>query len=74
LKMVVCNPGISIYDLARRTDRNYSRVFKDVQLLVEMGEIESRPDPRSGRKARQLLPVRSINNELIGINWNEPGP
>ena len=74
LKMVVCNPGISIYDLARRTHRNYSRVFKDVQLLVEMGEIESRPDPRSGRKARQLLPVRSINNTLVGINWNEPGP
>lgn len=74
LKMVVCNPGISIYDLARRTHRNYSRVFKDVQLLVEMGEIESRPDPRSGRKARQLLPVRSINNMLAGINWREPGP
>ena len=65
LKIVVCNPGISIYDLARRTHRDYSRVLKDVRLLAEMGEVESRTDPRSGRKAKQLLPVRSINSRLV---------
>ena len=67
LKTVVCNPGISIYDLARRTRRDYSRVLKDVRLLAEMGEIENRPDPRSNRKAKQLLPVHSINARLAGI-------
>lgn len=67
LKTIVCNPGISIYDLAKKTSRNYSRVFKDVQLLTEMGEIVSRPDPRSNRKTKQLLPVRSINTRLAGI-------
>lgn len=67
LKTVVCNPGISIYDLAKRTRRDYSRVFKDVRLLTETGEIVSRPDPRSSRKAKQLLPVRSINTRLAGI-------
>lgn len=67
LKTVVCNPGISIYELAKRTRRDYSRVLKDVRLLTEMDEIESRPDLRSSRKAKQLLPVRSINARLAGI-------
>jgi len=34
LKTIVRNPGISIYDLAKRTRRDYSRVFKDVRLLT----------------------------------------
>ena len=67
LKTIVCNPGISIYDLAKRTGRDYSRVLKDVCLLADMGEIENRPDPRSNRKAKQLLPVHSINARLAGI-------
>ena len=44
-----------------------SRVLKDVRLLAEMNEIECRPDPRSNRKAKQLLPVHSINARLAGI-------
>lgn len=67
LKTVVCNPGISVYDLAKRTGRDYSRVLKDVCLLTEMDEIESRQDPQSSRKAKQLLPMRSINTMLAGI-------
>lgn len=64
LKTVVRNPGISIYDLAKRLNRDYSRVFKDVHLLVGIDEIQSRPDPRSSRKANHLLPVHSINARL----------
>jgi len=67
LKTIVSNPGISIYDLAKRTRRDYSRVLKDVRILAEMGEIESRPDPRSTRKAKQLVAVRSINTRLAGV-------
>jgi hypothetical protein len=67
LRAVVCNPGISVYDLAKRIGRDYSRVLKDVRQLVEMDEIKSRPDPHSSRKAKQLLPVRSINAGLAGI-------
>lgn len=67
LKTVVRNPGISIYDLAKMTGRDYSRVLKDVRLLAEMGEIEIRPDPRSSRKAKQLIPARSINAALAGL-------
>ena len=67
LKAVVCNPGISMYDLAKRTGRDYSRVYRDVRQLAEMGEIVSRPDPYSRRKANRLLPVRSINAGLAGI-------
>ncbi|OGQ57993.1 MAG: hypothetical protein A3J24_00140 [Deltaproteobacteria bacterium RIFCSPLOWO2_02_FULL_53_8] len=67
LKTIVCNPGISVYDLANKTQRDYSRVLKDVRLLIEMIEVESRPDPRSSRKARQLVPMRSINARLAEI-------
>ncbi len=68
LKTIVCNPGISIYGLAKRTRRDYSRVLKDVRLLAETGEIEIRLDHGSSRKAKQLLPVRSINAELARIS------
>lgn len=67
LRTIVCNPGISIYDLAKRLKRDYSRVLKDVRLLTEMGEVEARPDPRSSRKAKQLIPIRSINTALAGF-------
>ncbi len=67
LRAIVCNPGISIYNLAKRLKRDYSRVLKDVRLLTEMNEVEVRPDPRSNRKAKRLIPVRSINAGLAGI-------
>lgn len=67
LKTIVCNPGISIYDLAKGLKRDYSRVLKDVRLLTEIGEVEMRLDPQSSRRAKQLLPVRSINAQLAGI-------
>ena len=67
LKTIVRNPGISIYDLAKRLRRDYSRVLKDVRLLAEMGEIEIRPDPQSSRKAKRLIPARSINAALAGL-------
>lgn len=67
LKTVVRNPGISICDLAKRLDRDYSWVLKDVRLLTEMGEIEIRLDPQSRRKAKRLIPARSINTALAGL-------
>lgn len=67
LKTVVRNPGISIYGLAKGLKRDYSRVLKDVRYLTEIGEVEMRPDQQSSRKAKQLIPVRSINAVLSGI-------
>lgn len=67
LKAIVRNPGISVYDLAKVTGRDYSRVFKDVHLLIEMGEIQSRPDVYSNRKMKRLLPTRSVNTVLAGF-------
>ncbi len=67
LKTIVCNPGISIYDLAKRLKRDYSRVLKDVRLLAEMDEIEMSASTLSSRKAKRLIPVRSINAALAGI-------
>ncbi len=68
LKTIVRNPGISTYDLAKRIHRDYSRVLKDVRLLTEMGEVEMRLDPQSSRKAKRLIPVRSINAALTGFD------
>lgn len=68
LKTVVRNPGISIYGLTKRLKRDYSSVLRDVRLLTDMGEIEVRPDPDSSRKAKRLIPVRSINAVLAGID------
>ncbi len=68
LKAIVSNPGISIYGLAKMTDRNYSRVFKDVRLLVEMDEVELRDDLRSRRKAKQIWPQHSVNIALAPDN------
>ncbi len=67
LRTIVCNPGISTYDLARKLKRDYSRVFKDVRLLVEMGEVKTSSAPHSNRNAKRLVPVRSINTALAGI-------
>lgn len=65
LKTVVRNPGISIYDIARRLQRDYSRIWKDVRFLAEMGEIELRSDAQSKRRIKRLLPVHSVNAVLI---------
>lgn len=67
LRTVICNPGINIYDLPKELRRDYSRVLNDVRLLTEMGEIEIRPDPQSSRKAKRLIPARSINAALVGL-------
>lgn len=69
LKTVVCNPGISIYELAKRLRRDYSRVLKDIRLLTAMGEIEIRPGPQPSRKAKHLIPARSINAALVGLTF-----
>lgn len=66
---VVNNPGINIYTLTRRLQRDYSRVLKDVQLLTAMGEIGSIPDTDSNRKAKQLLSIHSVNTKLAGFNF-----
>lgn len=72
LRTIVCNPGISAYDLTKKLKRDYSRVFKDVCLLIEMGEIEVRPDPDSNRKVKRLIPARSINAALAGLSFTGP--
>ncbi len=66
LKTVVTNPGISIYNTAKRLNRNYSRVLKDVHYLAGINEIESKNDPDSSRNAKRLVPVRSVNARLVG--------
>jgi len=67
LQIVVCNPGISAYSVAKRTERNYSRVYKDIQLLIEKGMVESRLKAGSTRREMLLIPKRSGNSMLVGL-------
>lgn len=68
LRLVVCNPGISAYSVAKRTERNYSRVYKDIQMLIEKGMVESRPRAGSMRRELQLIPKMSDNARLAVLN------
>lgn len=65
LRLIVCNPGISAYAVAKKTKRNYSRVYKDIQKIIAEGMAESRPMPGSARRELQIIPKRSGNAELI---------
>ena len=67
LQAVVLNPGVSIYALARKLHRDYTRVFKDVRVLTDMGEIQLRREMSSNRRITRLLPTRSVNVALAGL-------
>ena len=67
LQLVVCNPVINAYSVAKKTERNYSRVYKDIQLLIEKGMVESRPITGSTRREILLIPKRSLNARLAGL-------
>lgn len=57
-------PGISIYDLSKRMERDYSRVFKDVGMLVEQGLVETKTSIAGGRKTSNLYSPESVNTKL----------
>lgn len=65
LSEVVTWPGISIYALHKRAEREYSRVFKEVKLLVEQQLIEIRKAVQSGRVVSCLFAAESINTKLF---------
>ena len=67
LQLIVRNPGISAYSVAKKTGRDYSRIYKDIQTLIEKGMIESRPRVGSIRREMQLIPKRSGNPMLAGL-------
>jgi len=67
LQLIVRNPGISAYSVAKKTGRDYSRIYKDIQTLIEKGMIESRPRVGSIRREMQLIPKRSGNSILAGL-------
>lgn len=65
LKLVINRPGATAYAIAKETGRSYSRVYKDIGMLVEKGVIEARqPLPGSVRKERCIVPKKSINASL----------
>lgn len=66
LRLVINRPGITAYTIARKTGRSYSRIHKDIGMLVEKGIIESwQPLTGSIRKERHLVPKKSINASLV---------
>jgi len=67
MRLVVTKPGISAYEIAKATGRNYSRVYKDIQLLVGKHMIISIKKEDSARRERHLIPARSVNAHLAGF-------
>lgn len=67
MRLVVTKPGISAYEIAKTTERDYSRVYKDIQLLVCKGMVKSIKKKDSVRRERQLISARSVNAHLAGF-------
>jgi hypothetical protein len=64
LREIVNYPGVSIYALSLKVHRQYSRVFKEVKLLVQQRLVEIRKDEAQGRRISKLYPRESINAKL----------
>ena len=64
LKVIAESPGISIYQLARQAQRQYSRVHKDVALLVEEGILEVVQNKNEGRQTSNVYALESTNTKL----------
>jgi len=64
LKVIAESPGVSIYQLAKQTQRQYSRVHKDVALLVKEGILEAVKNRSEGRQISNVSAVESTNTKL----------
>lgn len=64
LKTIAQEPGISIYRLSKRAERDYSRVYKDVKELMSRGALDSKKSRDKGRQVVHLFANNSLNNEL----------
>ena len=67
LQETVNDPGLSIYSLSRRVGRDYSRVFKDVKMLVSLDLLDIVDDQVQGRRISKLFSRESINTKLARI-------
>ena len=69
LRTIVTHGVCSTYNLAKISGRNYSRVYKDVQYLVEEGLVSSYQGiSRENRRVNILRATFSVNSELIESN------
>jgi len=64
LREVIVHPGITTYEISRKHGRDYSRAYKDQQLLVGKGLLWMREDKRNGRKIHCLYATDSVNTAL----------
>lgn len=64
LREVIVYPGITTYEISRKHGRDYSRVYKDLRLLVEKDMLWMREDKRNGRKIHRLYATDSVNTAL----------
>jgi len=67
MRLIVGNPGTSAYGIAKITGRDYSRVHKDISMLMDMGIVNAIEGKDLIRKRRQLIPVHSVNAVLAGF-------
>ncbi len=65
MRLVINEPGISIYSLAKKQSRNYSSVYKDVKYLIDRRLLEATAAKSRGRTIMKIVAPDSINTRLV---------
>ncbi|MYI88693.1 MAG: hypothetical protein F4082_00025 [Gammaproteobacteria bacterium] len=65
MRLVINEPGISIYSLAKRQNRNYSSVYKDVKYLIDLNLLDTTVAKSRGRIIKKIVAPDSINTRLV---------
>jgi len=75
LREIVVEPGLSVYALAKRLRRDYSRVYKDVRLLETLGLVETR-EARTpqGRRQRLCFACDTVGKDLYFLRVQHGTP
>lgn len=64
LREAIAAPGLSIYQLAKKVERDYARVHKEVHILKELGFFDTSEGAGGGRKTVRVFAPHSINTQL----------
>ncbi len=67
MRLIINEPDISIYSLAKKQSRDYSSVHKDVKYLIAQGLLDSEVTKSNGRTIKKIFAPDSINTRLARI-------
>ena len=65
MRLTINEPGISIYNLAKKQSRDYSSVYKDVKYLIDQRLLDATAAKSRGRTIKKIVAPDSINTRLV---------